>query len=72
MTRYVIYRHLSYPVMINKTSDMTIVSVKKEINPVEYLLNVVLPSSEYVQFYDAKSDMLKVSHHNSSLRCSDD
>ena len=51
---------------------MTIVSVKKEINPVEYLLNEVLPSSEYVQFYDAKSDMLKVSHHNSSLRCPDD
>ena len=51
--------------MFNKTSDMTIVSVKTEINPVEYLLNEVLPSSEYVQFYDAKSDMLKVSHHNS-------
>ncbi|KAL5261527.1 hypothetical protein ACHWQZ_G007292 [Mnemiopsis leidyi] len=32
--------------------------VKQETNPVEYLLNVVLPSREYVQFYDAKSDML--------------
>lgn len=49
----------------DRTSDMTIVSVKQETNPVEYLLNVVLPSREYVQFYDAKSDMLNVSHDNS-------
>ncbi|XP_063686298.1 uncharacterized protein LOC134820041 [Bolinopsis microptera] len=34
-------------------------SMKKEKSPVEYLLNDVLPSSEYVQFYDAHSDMLQ-------------
>lgn len=32
--------------------------VETDQTPIEYLLNEVLPTSDYIQFYDAKSDML--------------